>query len=706
MNSSSKRDFCVGQANSLPAYAGEERHVTELRESSDIVVAAQHGDANAFGEIVARFQSMAVAIAFGMLGDAHLAQDAAQDAFIDAYLSLGLLREPAAFPGWFRRIVVRHADRQLRYGAREWPLDDLREFVDADDDQPSDALDALYTQARVRDALGGLPHRQRVLTQLFYLDGYSQQEIVDFLDLPLSSVKKGLFQARKRLREEMSDMTTVTPTRSDDLNDKVQFFIALQQHDLARVKTLLAAHPELMDARSEWGVLPNSNYWPLGYTALHWAAATDDVPLLDALLGTVIKLGADVNVHTKNWRATALHIAGMMRRPAVTKRLLAAGANPGETDESGHTPLHLAAYFGDAESARMFIDAGAPLNVKDKGNRTALDWAMLKSHAPVADLLRARGSRSELMQPTRIAPDCNTPIFETGMKIIDFFAPMRRGGVNAIFTPKSGVGKVVNIESLIQVMGDGYGGHSIFLDIERDMLDKRGMVLQFYETGLNDAVTLIFTEDAQPVSMAKAVEAVVEAVQARTSGLLLVADAAFAEHGFQERLRGTVRWQGSDVTLLWHGNYTAGAEPDKFARLDSLITFELWRAKQGLWPSIDPLHSRSTLTMNERHARLQRQAWRLLRRFEDVRDMVERDPRGPGTLETDDDRRDFDRARKLHAFLTQPLAVAEMYTNLLGEYVPLADTLDGVEAILQGQADDIDEGKLRMIGGMDRYFRR
>ena len=118
-------------------------------------------------------------------------------------------------------------------------------------------------------------------------------------------------------------MTTVisTPTVADDFNDKVQFFIALQQHDTARLKALLEAHPHLMDARTEWGVLPNSNYWPLGYTALHWAAATDDEPLLDLLLDSILRLDADVNVRTKNWRATTLHIAAMTRRPAMTKKL-------------------------------------------------------------------------------------------------------------------------------------------------------------------------------------------------------------------------------------------------------------------------------------------------------------------------------------------------------------------------------------------------
>ena len=150
--------------------------------------------------------------------------------------------------------------------------------------------------------------------------------------------------------------------------------------------------------------LPNSNYWPLGYTALHWASATDDAPMLDALLDIVLKKGADVNVRTNNWRATALHIAAMMRRPSMTERLLKAGANPGETDEGGHTPLHLAAYFGDGASVKALLAANAPVHIKDKGGRTALDWAVLKRHAGIADALRAKGATSKCRRTCRWCP--------------------------------------------------------------------------------------------------------------------------------------------------------------------------------------------------------------------------------------------------------------------------------------------------------------
>ncbi len=133
------------------------------------------------------------------------------------------------------------------------------------------------------------------------------------------------------------------------------------------------------------------------------------------------------------------------------------------------------------------------------------------------------------------------------------------------------------------------------------------------------------------------------AIAQRKGNVLLMVDAAFAEHeGVQAMIEGAAsphpqslshpstgaQEEGEEVTVVWYGDYSAGAEPDRFAHLDSVVTFELWRALNGLWPSIDPLNSHSTLVLDERHARLLRQSRRLLRRFEDLRTIIERDPRG------------------------------------------------------------------------------
>lgn len=75
---------------------------------------AQGGNLTAFGEIVREFQNMAYGCAYAVLGDFHLAEDAAQEAYIEAFRTLSDLRDPQAFPGWFRRIVLGRCNRITR----------------------------------------------------------------------------------------------------------------------------------------------------------------------------------------------------------------------------------------------------------------------------------------------------------------------------------------------------------------------------------------------------------------------------------------------------------------------------------------------------------------------------------------------------------------------------------------------------------------
>src|SRR5262245_13747697 len=174
-----------------------------MNDTTNLVLAAQRGDLEAFGQVVGRFQRMAYAVAYAMLSDVHLAEDAAQEAFIEAYLCLPKLREPAAFPGWFRRIVVKRSDRLVRgKSCATVP-------IEAVGDVPSDALD-LAAQAEARElrrqlhtAIEALPESDRQLVMLFYLAGYAQAQIAATLELPAAVVKKRLFRARQRLRTQL-----------------------------------------------------------------------------------------------------------------------------------------------------------------------------------------------------------------------------------------------------------------------------------------------------------------------------------------------------------------------------------------------------------------------------------------------------------------------------------------------------------------------
>ncbi len=169
-----------------------------------LVERSREGDLEAFTEVVRRFQDMAHGYAYSILGDFHLAEDAAQEAFVDAYYKLDALREPAAFPGWFRRIVFKHCDRAIQ--KKSVPTVPLEEGMRVAEPNPERS----ELQERVLEAIRDLPERQREATTLYYINGYSQDEISDFLEVPVTTVKKRLHDSRKKLKERMLGMVEET----------------------------------------------------------------------------------------------------------------------------------------------------------------------------------------------------------------------------------------------------------------------------------------------------------------------------------------------------------------------------------------------------------------------------------------------------------------------------------------------------------------
>ncbi len=163
-------------------------------------------DMDAFGKLVRRFQDMALGYAYSILGRFDLAEDAAQEAFIQAWGDLPKLREPAAFPGWFKRIVFKHCDRLTR-GARPSfvPLDEASE-VASEEPGPCKRVEESETRATVLEAMHGLPEGERTVTTLFYINGYSQKDISAFLEVPVTTVNNRLHASRKRLKERMLTM--------------------------------------------------------------------------------------------------------------------------------------------------------------------------------------------------------------------------------------------------------------------------------------------------------------------------------------------------------------------------------------------------------------------------------------------------------------------------------------------------------------------
>lgn len=174
-----------------------------MKEYSQLVEAAQAGDREAYAALVQRFQGMAHAIASRYVGDQHLAQDVVQDAIIEAFVHLPHLKEPSAFPGWFRQIVLRQCTRLLRQATLpSSSLEAASPELVAERDTEGLVMQA-EREAAVRAALASLPQHEQLVAALFYGCGYSYNEVSALLKIPITTVKKRLYSARQKLRMQL-----------------------------------------------------------------------------------------------------------------------------------------------------------------------------------------------------------------------------------------------------------------------------------------------------------------------------------------------------------------------------------------------------------------------------------------------------------------------------------------------------------------------
>jgi RNA polymerase sigma factor (sigma-70 family) len=181
----------------------------------------------AFGGLVRAFQDMAYACAHAVLGDFHLAEDAAQEAFITAWQKLHQLRQPEAFPGWLRRIVLTECNRLTR-GSRlgTQPLDVSSDVASVEAGQQS-AVECDELLRAVTTAVKSLPQNERMVAMLFYMGEHSQRDISEFLEVPTTTVAKRLYNARARLRDTLMgafrvELAEHLPSRSDTFSSKVR----------------------------------------------------------------------------------------------------------------------------------------------------------------------------------------------------------------------------------------------------------------------------------------------------------------------------------------------------------------------------------------------------------------------------------------------------------------------------------------------------
>jgi len=187
--------------------------VSEDREYVERILA---GEPEAFESLVRKYNRMAGAIAFGILGDFHEAEDIAQEAFLKAFRVLHTLRDPGKFRPWFTGLVRTKALDLLRqrppHRAAQLSGDIADTLRGSGTFRVSSAVEEEYlreeSRQKVLDAIRELPGEDRIVVVLKHMEGLSYKEISEITGSSVSSIESRLFRARQVLRKKLDPTKT------------------------------------------------------------------------------------------------------------------------------------------------------------------------------------------------------------------------------------------------------------------------------------------------------------------------------------------------------------------------------------------------------------------------------------------------------------------------------------------------------------------
>ncbi len=339
--------------------------------------------------------------------------------------------------------------------------------------------------------------------------------------------------------------------------------------------------------------------------------------------------------------------------------------------------------------------------------------------------------------PSFDALEPSARMFETGIKVVDLLTPYVAGGKIGLFGG-AGVGKTVLITEMINRVASQHGGVSVFAGVGERTREGTDLRLEMMESGVYEKAALVFGQMDEPpgVRLRVALSALTMAEYFRDvagQDVLLFVDNIFRfvqagsevstllgrmpsavgyqptladEMGqLQERITST---KGRSITSLQAvyvpaDDYTDPAPFTTFTHLDATTELSRTVASLGIYPAVDPLASTSTILSPEvvgaHHYNVARRVQETLQRYKELQDIIA--ILGLDEL-SEEDRLTVSRARKVERFLSQPFFVAKVFTGLEGEYVPVAETVESFEAIIDGGLDDVPEQAFLNVGNIDQ----
>lgn len=321
----------------------------------------------------------------------------------------------------------------------------------------------------------------------------------------------------------------------------------------------------------------------------------------------------------------------------------------------------------------------------------------------------------------------------TGIKIIDFFAPLQKGFKIGLIGG-AGVGKTVLIRELIHNIYTGSSANAVFVGVGERSREGQELIEEMKKSNLLDKISLVFGQmGASPLGRSKAVDTgltiaeylrdekhndslvfidnVYRYIQAR-SEISMELKEILVENGYMSNMLELISKVEERANSTKDGAITSfqtiyvpaddlndDAVQNISAYMDGQITLDRKMSEKGLHPAINVFKSTSKLVdidkIGERHYNLLKKVLAYYTRYDELEEVIA--ILGIDEI-SEEDKNIFYRARKLRNYFSQPLYAAESFTNMPGVQVPIEDVLNDVENILNGTYDYIDELSFLFIG--------
>ncbi|WFD17140.1 atp2, beta subunit of the F1 sector of mitochondrial F1F0 ATP synthase [Malassezia arunalokei] len=342
--------------------------------------------------------------------------------------------------------------------------------------------------------------------------------------------------------------------------------------------------------------------------------------------------------------------------------------------------------------------------------------------------------------PAFVEQSTDAEILETGIKVVDLIAPYARGGKIGLFGG-AGVGKTVLIQELINNIAKAHGGFSVFTGVGERTREGNDLYHEMIETGVinvdgDSKVSLVFGQmneppgararvaltgltvaeyfrDEQGQDVLLFIDNIFRFTQAgsETSALLGRIPSAVGYQptlstdmgAMQERITTTKKGSITSVQAVYvpADDVTDPAPATTFAHLDATTVLDRSIAELGIYPAVDPLNSQSRMLdpaiVGQEHYDVASGVQKLLQDYKSLQDIIA--ILGMDEL-SEEDKLTVERARKMQRFMSQPFAVAQVFTGIEGRLVSLKDTVTACKEILSGKHDSLPEAAFYMVGNI------